>query len=92
MVHAAPTRSAPHRQGHVCARNPYRPCVRNAHLHPGKGEISAEELLEAKLKVLGVTDAPTVDQSAVSGSEYVELDSDAGQSLLDACTSDRDRE
>lgn len=57
-----------------------------------EGAISAEELLEATLKVMGVTDAPTVDQSAVSGSEYVELDSDAGQSLLEACTSDRERE
>eukprot|EP01043_Picozoa_sp_COSAG02_P015479 COSAG02_NODE_661_length_18757_cov_4.427699_18_plen_174_part_00 len=57
-----------------------------------EGEISAQELLVAKLKVLGVVDAPVVNQSAVSGSEYVELDSDAGQSLLEACTSDRERE
>jgi hypothetical protein len=57
-----------------------------------EGDITAAELLTAKLKVLGVVDAPTVDQSAVSGSEYVELDTDAGQSLLEACTSDRERE
>ena len=57
-----------------------------------EGEISAEELLAAKLKVLGVAEAPTVDQTAVSGSEYVVLDSDAGESLLESCTSDRERE
>ena len=57
-----------------------------------EGEINAEELLAAKLKVLGVAEAPTVDQTAVSGSEYVVLDSDAGQSLLESCTSDRGRE
>jgi hypothetical protein len=56
------------------------------------GEISLEELREASLQVLGVAEAPTVDHSAVTGSEYFELDSDAGQSLLDACTSDRQSE
>ena len=57
-----------------------------------EGQISTEELLAAKLRVLGVAEVPTVDRQAVTGSEYVELDSEAGQSLLDTCTSDRARE
>ena len=57
-----------------------------------EGQISVKELLAAKLRVLGVAEAPTVDRQAVTGSEYVELDSEAGQTLLDTCTSDRARE
>ena len=55
-----------------------------------EGAISEEEALEAKLKVLGVAETPTFASDTFPGSAFETLASDAGQQMLDACSSPRE--